>query len=1034
MKVLKHSSSFVRRTFLDYFINNHNHVFVRSSPVMPFYDPTLSFVNAGMNQFKNVLLGHEQSSHARVVNSQKCIRVGGKHNDLSVVGHDTYHHTFFEMLGNWSFGDYFKKDACQMAWNFLTSPPISISPHQLFVTYFNGDIESSLPPDLETKDIWLSVGVAEDHILPFGLKDNFWEMGKTGPCGPCTEIHFDYQNNSPISVQNRSALVNKGCDEVIELWNIVFIQYNRDENGLLKPLPIHHVDTGMGLERFVAVVQGKASNYDTDLFQDLFDTITKFTGAPPYSGKFGSCDKNGLDAAYRILADHSRMCTVALADNMFPDQNHKLRRVLRKALTIAGNDFKAQNEYKLIQEVVNRVSDILSPVYPEISKNIKKIHLMVEHESELIKEIKRSTAKQWHSIVNKDNRLSSVFTGVEAAGLPFAYNDVICNIIHSDNCKTLSGDAALKLYDTYGLDVDLIEDLSTAVGLNFYKEDFDKKLFELKKERMQKISSNKHSFLDKCIDELIYHSVPVTDDQFKYVYDKEKSSNSNYVFPDVKAEILSVILFHDNGSSNYNNINVLVKQNNVNLKVGDEVGIVLNKTNFYTEAGGQSSDTGSISLIDSSTDDILCLLDVQQVLKSHNRVLHICKVMKINDNIMNSCSSKTVHFVISGGKVSALLQLNKNKRLCHMRNHTATHLINCILHKMFMLTAQKSSFINDDHLLFSFTVYKGKFDKLDVMKLENSIKNLIESKLPVVRKTVNSSELLCLDDVLLIPGEVYPDKNILLIEICDVDNRLISKEPCCGTHVYNTGDISDFCLIDIKSKGTNNKSIKAVTGDNARIALRNSELIKEKIKFYGEKVNRLKNEKLESDNISKFELELQTFKSELLKSTDQYFSYSVLLDANEFIDNYLKELKKLIRVNLKQQLETEMKDVIKNLKDKKYLIHFVKSNCDLDTSLLHKATKMCPSDVAVMLFAYSDAENVLKGRCSVPLNLTNNLAADKWIESVGKAIGTGELNIRCQDPKLVCGLKPRRVSKKKLNDIINVVVKEAEDVARAVLQ
>lgn len=268
-------------------------------------------------QFKSVFLGKSKPPARRAVNSQKCVRVGGKHNDLSIVGQDGYHHTFFEMLGNWSFGDYFKREACAMAIDLLKGP-YAIDPSRLYVTYFEGDPVLGLEADLETVDIWRSLGFPEERILPFGSADNFWEMGSTGPCGPCTEIHFDHY---PGSGGNRASLVNAGTPYLTEIWNLVFIQYNRNDDGGISQLPDKHVDTGMGFERLAAILQNKTSNYDSDLFSPIFNGISKISGAPEYRGVFPSDgDKCELDVAYRILADHSRMITACLADGMLPDQ------------------------------------------------------------------------------------------------------------------------------------------------------------------------------------------------------------------------------------------------------------------------------------------------------------------------------------------------------------------------------------------------------------------------------------------------------------------------------------------------------------------------------------------------------------------------------------------------------------------------------------------------------------------------------------------------------------------------------------------
>uniref|UniRef100_A0A3P9CDQ7 alanine--tRNA ligase n=1 Tax=Maylandia zebra TaxID=106582 RepID=A0A3P9CDQ7_9CICH len=300
-----------------FFRDKHGHLPVPSSPVRPRGDPSLLFVNAGMNQFKPIFLGtadprSNMASYRRVVNSQKCVRAGGKHNDLDDVGRDGYHHTFFEMLGNWSFGDYFKEEACQMAWSLLTEH-YGIPADRLYVSYFGGDAAAGLPADEDTRNIW----VPTHHLLPFGLKDNFWEMGDTGPCGPCTEIHYDH-----VGGREAAALVNADSPEVVEIWNLVFMQYNS-------------VDTGMGLERLVSVLQGKTSNYDTDLFTPLLHAIHQRSGVEPYRGRMGAVDVGQVDLAYRVVADHVRTLSVCIADGVYPGMSGAelvLRRILRRAV------------------------------------------------------------------------------------------------------------------------------------------------------------------------------------------------------------------------------------------------------------------------------------------------------------------------------------------------------------------------------------------------------------------------------------------------------------------------------------------------------------------------------------------------------------------------------------------------------------------------------------------------------------------------------------------------------------------------------
>ncbi|MBY0260693.1 MAG: alanine--tRNA ligase, partial [Phycisphaerales bacterium] len=388
----------VRQTFIDFFkakpAAGDGHAFVASSPCVPHDDPTLLFANAGMNQFKPLFLGAAKPGTPlygmkRAVNSQKCIRAGGKHNDLDDVGKDTYHHTFFEMLGNWSFGDYFKKQAVEWSWELLTKV-YGLPPAALYATYFGGNPAAGLEPDLETKALWEKF-LPPERVLPGNMKDNFWEMGETGPCGPCTEIHVDRltalgQFGDPFNGGGRdaSASVNSSDPDVIEIWNNVFIQFNREPGGALKVLPAQHVDTGMGLERITSILQAKRSNYDTDVFVPIFAAIEDLTrGRHSYMGRLGAADKDHVDTAFRVIADHIRTLTFAVTDGAVPSnegRGYVLRRILRRAVRYGRQTLGLEGGFfaRLVPVVVENFGD----AFPELRTNPARVAEVLREEEE----------------------------------------------------------------------------------------------------------------------------------------------------------------------------------------------------------------------------------------------------------------------------------------------------------------------------------------------------------------------------------------------------------------------------------------------------------------------------------------------------------------------------------------------------------------------------------------------------------------------------------------------------------------------------
>src|SRR5579883_2402644 len=436
----------IRQQFIDFFVQKHGHTAVPSSSVVPYDDPTLLFTNAGMNQFKDVFLGTGTRPYRRAVDTQKCIRAGGKHNDLDDVGRDTYHHTFFEMLGNWSFGDYFKKEAIAWAWELLTQV-WKLDKSRLHATVFEGDSAEGLARDDEAAEYWRTqTDIDPSHIHWGNKKDNFWEMGETGPCGPCTEIHID---RTPDKSGGR--LVNAGRPEVIEIWNLVFIQFNRGADRQLTPLPARHVDTGMGFERITAVIQGNGSNYDTDVFAPIFEAIQRLTAAAPYTGKLDDLK----DTAYRVIADHLRALTFALTDGAVPSnegRGYVLRRILRRAERYGGQYLRTSQPF--LCELVPTVVEVMGGAFPELRRDTAKVAgLIREEEESFIKTLERGI-RLFQEAADRANQRGR---------------------------RVISGEDAFQLHDTYGVFIDITEQMAAEAGLGVDRQRYQELMDEAKR-------------------------------------------------------------------------------------------------------------------------------------------------------------------------------------------------------------------------------------------------------------------------------------------------------------------------------------------------------------------------------------------------------------------------------------------------------------------------------------------------------------------------------------------------------------------------
>ncbi|XP_023950028.2 alanine--tRNA ligase, mitochondrial [Bicyclus anynana] len=765
----KSSSSNIRNTYIEYFVENHGHKHIKSSSVVPLCDPTVPFVNAGMNQFKGVFLGVVDAPCPRAVNSQKCVRVGGKHNDLDLVGMDGHHHTFFEMLGNWSFGDYYKKEACQMAWDLLLGP-YRLKPDNLLVTYFAGDAVIGLEEDKECRDIWKQIGVPSSRIKAHGARDNFWEMGPTGPCGPCTEIHYVHPDGS-----------------LTEIWNIVFIQCNREADGKVVGLRKQHVDTGMGLERMAALLQGVPSNYDTDLFRPILDAIHKNSnGVSAYSGNYNA--DATLDQAYRRLADHARMISVCLADGVFPSTSLNLKQIMRKSFKISTDVFQNPN---LLSILYNEVRNTLGDTYPELALREKEAKLVIDHEREGYAKLRTSLRKKWKDLVQFYPEVADL-KDVEIAGFTLGYRE-FKETMAKLKSKIIPGDLVFKLYDTHGFQEDVIQRVAHVNNLEIDKQGFWKHLSDHRsrhKTAFKERASDRGSLFDNAIDKLNKIGIYKTDDSPKYdirqIKDQITCENVDTKLVAILNEDCEWIDFSEPSEN-------------------QPYYLTTESTNFYCEEGGQIADRGLAYF----SEDIG--FKIESVFKIRDIVFHKGYFV-LNRNNENSLS-ETSFYINKGQNVT--LEVDNERRLNIMRNHTAVHLLNAAVRQVLRnsVICQIGSKVTDKGLSLSLSVYGDKLSQDVIMEVQHLIRDSIKANAPIVSQVLNSAQLSAqLSSVLMVPGETYPESGIRLVSTA---RPLISRELCCGTHVPATGALGELCVTQVKGAGSNSPTLHALTGDAA---------------------------------------------------------------------------------------------------------------------------------------------------------------------------------------------------------------------------
>jgi alanyl-tRNA synthetase len=716
-------SSKVRKTFLDFFKSKGHHI-VSSAPMVVKGDPTLMFNNSGMAPFKDLFLGNAPIKYPRVADTQKCLRVSGKHNDLEEVGIDTYHHTMFEMLGNWSFGDYFKKEAIEWAWELLTEV-YKIDKDRLYVTVFEGDPKEKLAFDQEAYDIWKNL-IPEDRILRGNKKDNFWEMGDMGPCGPCSEIHYDGRTKKEREKLNGAKLVNSDDPQVIEIWNNVFMEFNRRSDGSLEKLPSQHVDTGMGFERLVRVLQKKTSNYDTDVFSPIIEKVEEISGLR-YKPEDEEHHKKQqvINQGMRVIADHIRAISFSIADGQLPSNTgagYVIRRILRRAIRYGYQSLNLKEPfmYRLVPTLANQMGD----AFPEL----KSQKLLIE---KVIREEEHSFYK-------------TLEYGLKRI-------DTVCvNITNQHKEKMIDGKIVFELYDTYGFPVDLTSLIARGYDITIDEAGFQKHLEE------QKNRSRSAAVVDT--DDWIYTAVQWRGDKGKHV------EFIGYEALECEAYI--------------------TRFRKVKAKNKEQYHLVLNKTPFYAESGGQVGDTGVLE----SSGETVFIVDTK---KENGITIHITD--KIPENVI-------ARFQV---------RVDKTKRAFTENNHSATHLMHAALRKILGThVEQKGSLVNDEHLRFDFSHF-ARLSEDEIKQIEHLVNEKIRENIKAEIKLMPIEDAKKTGAMALF-GEKYGD----MVRVVTFDKNY-SIELCGGTHVKASGQIGYFKIISENAVAAGIRRIEAVTAVKA---------------------------------------------------------------------------------------------------------------------------------------------------------------------------------------------------------------------------
>jgi alanyl-tRNA synthetase len=816
----------LRKLFFDFF-QSKEHLIISSAPMVMKNDPTLMFTNAGMNQFKDIFLGNKLPASRRVANSQKCLRVSGKHNDLEEVGHDTYHHTMFEMLGNWSFNDYFKKEAIEWAWEFLVKR-LGIPEERLYATVFEGSPEENVPRDNDAFNCWKGCFTnPQGRIIEGSRKDNFWEMGETGPCGPCSEIHVDIRDGSEREKVAGSELVNKGHPQVIEIWNLVFIQYNRLSNGKLEQLPARHVDTGMGFERLCMVVQGKKSNYDTDIFQSIIGEISAITGK-----KYGV--NENWDIALRVIADHLRAIAFSIADGQMPSNNkagYVIRRILRRAVRYGYNNLETEEPF--LHRLVPVLTDVMGDTFPELRTSKDHIiKVILEEETSFLKTLGKG--------------LKLIEKKIEE--------------LRKEDKNILPGKAAFELYDTFGFPIDLTQLILKENGMMTDIAGFENEMAN------QKSRSREDAAIE-------------TGD-WTIVRETQETKFTGYT--NTEDDVL------------------ISKYRKIKFRGKESLQIILNKTPFYSESGGQAGDTGFLI---SGKEKI----EIIDTIKENNAVIHVSHGKLIDPFAQ-------FHAVI-----------DVEKRQMTANNHTSTHLLHFALRSVLgKHVEQKGSLVTPDRLRFDFSHFT-KMTKEELKKVEEIANRMVrQSNNLIVSEDVSMKEALEMGAIALF-GEKYGD-TVRVVRFGE------SIELCGGTHVGNTGSIGIIKIISEGGIAAGIRRIEAVSAAKAE------EYINERIGSADEVASLLRSTGSIKESVEKLITENALLKKNLEKYEAQ--SASIIISELEAKAVLIKGIR-----FMSGKIDTGTVDILKNIAFQ------VRNSFDNTVLVLGAGT----SDKANMLVMVSDA-------------------------------------------------------------------------------